>query len=147
MDPKQGIMALPESDQAPAPQLSLDESYDAVRQGLQNASPQASQMVDQAMQQFKPMLEQLDDKDLNRVLQIIQYLKENEAKYPELLQNLIDRGALKPGVFPEEYNPEFLATLMMVLTAEKKDRQQAPQPEMAPPRVWPVGALPTLRGP
>jgi hypothetical protein len=133
MDPQQGIMALPESDQAPAPQLSLDESYDAVRQGLNNASPQASQMVDQTLQQFKPMLEQLDDKDLDRVLQIIQYLKENEAEYPELLQNLIDRGALEAGVFPEEYNPEFLATLMMVLTSERKDREAAPQPEMAPP--------------
>lgn len=134
MDPQQGIMALPESDQAPAPQLSLDESYDAVRQGLQNASPQASQMLDQAMQQFKPMLAQLDDKALDAVLQVVQYLKQNEAQYPQLLAELIAKGALQPGVFPEQYDPEFLATLMMVLTAEKKDRQQTPeQPEMAPP--------------
>jgi len=138
MDPKQGIMALPESDQAPAPQLSLDESYDAVRQGLQNASPQASQMLDQAMQQFKPMLAQLDDKALDSVLQVVQYLKQNPDKYPELLAQLIAKGVLQPGVFPEQYDPEFLSTLMMVLTAEKKDRQQSPeqapaQPEMAPP--------------
>ena len=138
MDPQQGIMALPESDQAPAPQLSLDESYGAVRQGLQNANPQASQMLDQTLAKFKPMLAQLDDQTLNSLLQLMQYMKQNEGQYPELLQKIIEAGIVQPGVFPEQYDPEFLATMMMVLTAERKDRQQsteqAPaQPEMAPP--------------
>jgi len=138
MDPQQGIMALPESDQAPAPQLSLDESYGAVRQGLQNANPQASQILDQTLAKFKPMLAQLDDQTLNSLLQLIQYMKQNEGQYAELLQKIIDAGIVQPGVFPEQYDPEFLATMMMVLTAERKDRQQsaeeAPaQPEMAPP--------------
>ena len=138
MDPQQGIMALPESDQAPAPQLSLDESYGAVRQGLQNANPQASQMLDQTLAKFKPMLAQLDDQTLNSLLQLMQYMKQNEGQYPELLQKIIEAGIVQPGVFPEQYDPEFLATMMMVLTAERKDRQQsteqAPaQPEMQPP--------------
>lgn len=135
MNPQQqGIMALPESDQAPAPQLSLDESYDAVQQGLQKASPQASQMLSQAMQQFKPMLAQLDDKALDLVLQMVQYLKQSEAQYPQLLAQLIAQGVLQPGVFPEQYDPEFLATLLLVLMSEKTDRQRtSKQPEMTPP--------------
>ena len=131
---QQGIMALPESDQAPPPPLSLDESYDAVQQGLQKASPQASQMLNQAMQQFKPMLKQFDDKTLDSLVQVVQYLKQIEAQYPELLKQLIDKGVLKPGVFPDQYDPEFLATLLLVLMSEKTDRQQSSQqPEMAPP--------------
>lgn len=138
MDPQQGIMALPESDQAPAPQLSLDESYGAVRQGLQNANPQAAQILDQTLAKFKPMLAQLDDQTLNSLLQLMQYMKQNEAEYPELLRKIIEAGIVQPGVFPEQYDPEFLATMIMVLTSERKDRQQsadqAPaQPEMAPP--------------
>jgi hypothetical protein len=116
----------------------LDESYGAVRQGLQNANPQASQILDQTLAKFKPMLAQLDDQTLNSLLQLMQYMKQNEGQYPELLQKIIDAGIVQPGVFPEQYDPEFLATMMMVLTAERKDRQQsaeqAPaQPEMQPP--------------
>lgn len=55
----QGIMALPENDQmtspqAEMPQMTLDDSYDVVTQGLENASPEAALANKQALAQIAP---------------------------------------------------------------------------------------------
>jgi len=144
--PNQGIMALPQSDQAPPPPLSLEESYSAVRQGLHNASPSTSQAVDQMMAQMSPILDQVDDATLDKLLQLVQFMKDHPDQYGAILAKLIQSGALKQGVFPEQYSPEFVATLGMVLLDTKMKRQQsaqqqAPTAPMEPPATMARGGI------
>lgn len=126
----EGIMALPEnSGMDQGPRLSLEESSDAVNQGLKNASPQAAQAVQQAVGSISSKLEGLSDKQLDLFIQFIQYLYDNPQEYKSILNQLISGGAIPRGVFPEEHNPELLATLLYAALDAKKQRgggQQAP---------------------
>ena len=137
----QGIMALPAGDApvdtgAPAqPQLGLNDSYDAVQQGLRNASPIASQGVNDELSKIAPMLDQLPDEVLDQLLQIVQYMHDNPSEYAAVIKELVDGGIIEAGDFPEEYDPEFISTLGMIIMHAKQSRQgsaslitQAPVP-------------------
>lgn len=140
----QGIMSLPQGGQATAPQMPLTESYDAVKQGLQNASPQASAAVDQVMQNITPMLDQLSDDQLDAFLQMIQYLYEGgEQEYAKRLQEVISSGVLDKGDLPEEFDPEVLAAIGTVLLHAKQQREAGNQREQAvqPPAQFAKGGI------
>jgi len=121
-----GIMALPENDQMGAPQLSLNESYDAMRQGLKNARPDAAADVDSTMAEILPQLDGMPDDVIDKLLQTVQYLKDNPDQYAEAVAKLISMGVVKEGDFPPEYDPEFLATMGIVLLEAQRSRSQAP---------------------
>ena len=121
-----GIMALPENDEMGAPQLSLNESYDAMRQGLKNARPDASADVDSTMAEILPQLEEMPDEIIDKLLQTVQYLKDNPDQYAEAVAKLISMGVVKEGDFPPEYDPEFLATMGIVLLETQRSRSEAP---------------------
>jgi hypothetical protein len=142
----QGIMALPAGDapaetRAPAqPQLGLDDSYDAVQQGLQNASPEASSVVNAELAKIVPQLDQLPDDILDQLLQVIQFLHDNPDKYAQAVKELVDEGIIDEGDFPEEYDPEFLATFGMVIMQARKSRRGAQgAAPVTPPLMPPVG--------
>jgi hypothetical protein len=103
----------------------LDDSYGAVQQGLQNASPDAHAAVNAELAKLAPQLDQLPDQILDQLLQIIQYMHDNPDKYAECIKELIDAGIIDAGDFPEEYDPEFLATIGMVVMQARKTRQGA----------------------
>ena len=147
----QGIMALP-MEGAPAdtgaqaqPQLGLDDSYDAVQQGLQNASPDAYTAVNDELAKLAPQLDQLPDEVLDQLLQIVQYMHDRPEEYAQLLKDLVDDGIIDEGDFPEEYDPEFLATLGMVIMQARKTRQGAQQGAM-PIQQAPVPPANMARG-
>jgi hypothetical protein len=142
----QGIMALPAGGapaetRAPAqPQLGLDDSYDAVQQGLQNASPDASSVVNAELAKIVPQLDQLPDDILDQLLQVIQFLHDNPDKYAQAVKELVDEGIIDEGDFPEEYDPEFLATFGMVIMQARKSRRGAQgAAPVTPPLMPPVG--------
>ena len=142
----QGIMALPAGDapaetRAPAqPQLGLDDSYDAVQQGLQNASPDASSAVNAELAKIVPQLDQLPDDILDQLLQVIQFLHDNPDKYAQAVKELVDEGIIDEGDFPEEYDPEFLATFGMIIMQARKSRRGAQgAAPVTPPLMPPVG--------
>jgi len=141
--PDQGIMSLPQAEQAPPPQLSLNESYGAVQQGLQNASPDASKAVNQTLDSLAPMMDQLDDQTLDMLLQLIQYLMDHEKEYPQLIAQLAQKGAFPEGTFPAEYDPQFLSTFgMMIMHAQQgRSAVPAPSPEMTPPATMARGGI------
>jgi hypothetical protein len=141
--PDQGIMSLPQAEQAPPPQLSLNESYGAVQQGLQNASPDASKAVNDTLDKLAPMMDQLDDKTLNMLLQLIQYLMDHEKEYPQLIAQLAQKGAFPEGTFPEQYDSQFLSTFgMMIMHAQQaRSAAPAPSPEMTPPATMARGGI------
>ena len=132
----QGIMALPQEAQQAAPQLSIDDSYDAVRGGLSDASPESSAQVQEALNQLLPALDEISDQDLDKLIQIVQYMHDHEEEYASAVSQLVQAGIVDDSVFPPEYDPEFIATLGMVLLEAKRQRMQAapeqtmPQPPM-----------------
>jgi len=136
----QGIMALPAEGAPAQPQLGLDDSYDAIQQGLQNASPDASAAVNAELNKLAPALDQLPDETLDQLLQLIQYMHDNPKEYAQCLKELIDAGIISEGDFPEEYDPEFLATMGMVIMQARKTRQGAQgAAPMAPAPMPPAG--------
>ena len=132
----QGIMSLPMQGQEaaqPMPQMPLEESYDAVSQGLQNAAPQASADIQQLMAGILPQLDQLSDEDLNSLLQMIQYLQDGgEAQYAQRLQEVMASGALDPEDLPPDYDPEVLSAIGTVLLQAIRQRQGSAEMAQAP---------------
>ena len=129
----QGIMALPQEAQQATPQLSIDDSYDAVRGGLSDASPESSAQVQEALNQLLPALDEISDQDLDKLIQIVQYMHDHEEEYASAVSQLVQAGIVDDSVFPPEYDPEFIATLGMVLLEAKRQRMQA-APEQAMPQ-------------
>lgn len=141
----QGIMALPAEGSMPQPQLGLDDSYDAVQQGLQNASPDAHSAVNAELAKLTPQLDQLPDEVLDQLLQIIQYMHDNPEEYAKVVQELVSAGIISQGDFPDEYDPEFLATLGMVVMQAKKSRQGSSEAS-AQPTAMPMPPANMARG-
>jgi hypothetical protein len=135
----QGIMALPENDQmtspqAAMPQMTLDDSYDAITKGLENASPEASLATKQALAQITPHLEALPPDQLEALMRIFQYLYDHPEEYKEKIADLVANGKFEQGDFPEEYDPEFLSVLILAaMDVRRRGQSQAPEQAMAPP--------------
>ena len=121
----EGIMALPNEPQAPEmPQLTLTDSYDVARTSLQNAQPEAAAQLQQIMAQLMPMLDQLSDTQLDQLLQLVQYLQDNEEQYPEIRKKLIAEGMGEEDL-PPEYDPEYFAAIGTVVLEAIRVRSAA----------------------
>lgn len=147
---QQGIMALPQdaAGQQPSappaqPQMGLDESYDAIQQGLTNASPQASQQLNQMLAEITPQLDQLEDDQLNMLLQLVQYLNDHPEEYSQRIKELVDQDIIDEGDFPPDFDPEFLSALGTILLHALRSRQGGAQaaPEMTPPATMARGGI------
>jgi hypothetical protein len=130
-DTQAGIMALPENQDAQVPTLSLDDSYDAVKQALSAARPDAAIESDAAMSEMSGIADELSNEELGAMIDIIQYLYDNKDQYKQLVSELITDGIIEQGDLPEEYDPEFLSTFGTILLEERKSRgtDRPPFPE------------------
>lgn len=138
---EQGIMALPEGQQAAMPQLSYMDSYDAVRQGFKQARPDVDLEVQEAMDQMKVGLDQLPDEQLDALVDIVTFLYENPDQYAKEIAQAVQDGDLEAGVFPEEYDEEFLSTLLAVLIDEQRSRDMGSGMMMPPPQQFARGGI------
>lgn len=128
----QGIMSLPQAGaETPAPQMSMDEAYDAVQGGLQDVSPEVAGDVQGAISQITPMLDQLSDEELDSFLELLQYLIEHPEEYSKIVSDLVAQGEMEEGMLPEEYDPELLSALAMVFFTARRQRQAGNEREMA----------------
>lgn len=128
----QGIMSLPQAGaETPAPQMSMDEAYDAVQGGLQDVSPEVAGDVQGAISQITPMLDQLSDEELDSFLELLQYLIEHPEEYSKIVSDLVAQGQMEEGMLPEEYDPELLSALAMVFFTARRQRQAGNEREMA----------------
>jgi len=126
MTPPQGIMALPENDEATAPSpLSVDETYDAVKTGLVQARPDAAADMDAMMAEILPQLGELTIEQLDALITGIKFLNDNPEDYAENIKQMIAEDIIDEGDFPAEFDPEFLATLLTVLIEAKRSKQSA----------------------
>ena len=102
---------------------SLDESYGAMQQKMGQDDPQTSQAVNKALDNIAPMLSKLDNKTLDLLLQLTQYLKAHKSKYKELMAKLEQKGSIPDGVFPDEYDPKFLSVFALTVAHAQKSRE------------------------
>jgi hypothetical protein len=140
--PNQGIMALPESQGAQAPSLSLSDSYDAMQQGLMQARPDAYMEMQEALAEIRPELEELTDEQLALLIQALQDLYNDPQNYAAKVQELVKNRFLESAEeLPPEYDEEFIATLLMVLVDIQRTRQG-----MTAPMPQPDGGMPQMEG-
>jgi hypothetical protein len=140
--PQEGIMALPETDEATTPQISLQDSYGAAKQGLGEVDPQYSAMYDDEMAKAMPALLALSDEDLDLLLEMVQYLQENPEEYAQRIQELEQAGVMEKGDFPAEYDENFLAVFgAAVLEAQKNNEPATTQQPMQPPMAMARGGI------
>jgi hypothetical protein len=123
--------------------MGLEESYDAIQQGLTNASPQASQQLNQMLAEITPQLDQLEDEQLNMLLQLVQYLNDHPEEYSQRVKELVDQDIIDEGDFPPDFDPEFLSALGTILLHALRSRQGVAQaaPEMTPPATMARGGI------
>ena len=144
--PNQGIMALPQKGQESMPQqapLGILDAHDAVRQGLQETSPVASQNLQEAMAPIVQHLDQLDDKQLDALIFLVTVMHDRPEMYKEVVQKLVESGLVDAGTFPEEYDAEFVATLGSALMEAKRTRtpEQGAAAPMEPPMKMARGGI------
>lgn len=128
---QQGIMSLPQGGQEAAPQLSIEDSYDAISGALGDANPEAGGQLQQLMAQLTPMLDQLPDEQLDAMIQVFQYLHDHPEEYAAKVQEAVQQGIFEPGMLPEQYDPELIAALGMVFLEARRQRQAGNQREQA----------------
>lgn len=130
-DNQAGIMALPENQDVQGPTLGLDDTYDAVKQALGAARPDASVEMDSAMADLKGVADELTEEQLDSMMQLVQYLYDNKDQYKQLVAELVTGGIVEEGDLPPEYDPEFLSTFGAILLEERKSRgaDRPPFPE------------------
>ncbi len=119
-------MALPENDEATAaPEISVDETYDAVKTGLTQARPDAAADMDAMMAEIIPQLGELNVEQLDALIMAIKFLNDNPEDYAKNIAEMISEDIIDEGDFPAEFDPEFLATILTVLIEAKRSKQGA----------------------
>ena len=128
-DNQAGIMTLPENQDMQ--KLSIFDSYDATKEALVAARPDAAQDISAEMQSLQGIADELTDDQLDTLIEAVQYLYENKEDYAKNIAELTAGGA--GDLFPPEYDPEFLSTFNSILLEERKSRSanQAPPMEFA----------------
>ena len=116
----QGIMALPQ-EQA-APQMSYEDSYDAMRQALQQARPDADMEMQEMLDEVRETLAELNDQQLQQLIEAVQQLYDDPENYTQNIAQAVQDGDLDEGDFPAEYDENFLATVLVLLRDEQRTR-------------------------
>ena len=132
----EGIMALPQGMDMPAeeaqnqaPSVTSADSYDAAQTALGMTDPGAAAAAKDAIRQSIGDL-QLTPEQLDLLIQIFEYVSQNPGEYKNLVQQMIEAGAVDPGEFPEEYDPEFIGLVLMVLNEMRQMQGQGAQEPM-----------------
>jgi len=117
----EGIMALPqgmgmegEQAQQQQPTVTSADSYDAAMTALGMARPGEDAALKEAIRQNIGDL-QLTPAQLDVLIQVFTYVSQNPGDYKNLLQKMIEGGALDEGDMPAEYDPEFIGAMLAVL--------------------------------
>ena len=128
----QGIMALPAEGGGAMPQLSYMDSYDAARQGLQQARPDADLELQEALDEIRANLTELTEEQLGQMIAVVQQLIEDPENYAQNIAQLIQQGVMEQDDLPAEYDEEFLGAMLTVLLEEQRGRQSTatmPEPQ------------------
>ncbi len=125
-----GIMDLPQGQpqQPQMPLVSSADAYDAATTALGMVDPAQLQQYKAAIQQSIAQL-QLTPEQIDQMIQVFEYLTQNKERYPEALQQLIQQGVLEAGDLPDQFDPQLMGVIIMVLH-ELKAKGGAQQPQV-----------------
>lgn len=138
---QQGIMALPEGQQAAMPKLSYADSYDAMRQALQQVNPDVDSELQQTLDSLRSTLTGVSDDELQQLIDAIQALIDDPEGYTKNIEQAVREGDLEKDVFPAEYDEEFLGAVLSLLLDEQRTRQAGPGMMMPPPQQFARGGI------
>ena len=139
----EGIMSLPamggmQGDQAPQPQaptVTSADSYDAALTALGTQDPQAVPAVRAAVQEAIADMD-LTPEQIDLLIQVFEYVSSNPTEYKNMVSQLLQQDIIDPGDLPEEYDPQFIGMVLMVLNELRSQRAQgAMEPMMQGPMV------------
>jgi hypothetical protein len=141
-----GIMALPENQAMAAPPISMQDSYGAMREALQEARPDADMELQEALAEIKAEIKDVSDEDLGELISAIQSLYDSPETYAQEVAQLVAEGDLDADDLPAEYDEEFLSAMLMVLIDEQRSRETAGMPAgmaqmMPPPQQFARGGI------
>jgi hypothetical protein len=117
----EGIMAMPQGmgmqgEGAPQERQTVTsaDSYDAAQTALGMVDPGGQATLKEAIRQNIGDV-QLTPQQISILIQVFEYVSQNPGDYKNLLQKMIETGALEKGDMPEEYDPEFIGAMLAVL--------------------------------
>lgn len=93
----------------------------AVADTFQRLSPEQRKDFQEALDELR----QMSKEELQSFLRLITYVEQNPSEYPKLVDQLVQSGAFDPEDAPEEYDPNLMAILkVMVQQAMSSGRPQ-----------------------
>ena len=115
----EGIMALPQGaamqeEQGQMPMVTSAESYDAAQTAMGMVNPDDLAVLKESLRQNMADL-QLTPSQLETLIEIFEYVSQNPGEYSSIRQDLINRDFIDPEDLPEDYDPEFLGAMLVVL--------------------------------
>ena len=112
--PMQGAMA--PQQQSVSSQDALDASKQALAQSMPGGLEEYERVIDELVAQMD-----LSPQEVQELLQVVDLLLNNEARYPELRAQLIQSGQADEEDLPPEFDRGYLTTILNVLL-EKQSR-------------------------
>lgn len=149
----EGIMAMPqgmstqeEMPRAEQVKVSSADAYDAAQTALQRARPEEYEMLKASLRENVADLE-ISPRDMATLIDMLEYMSQHPAEYTQLRQNLIDNDILDPEDLPEEYDVEFIGSILSVLNElQLIQAQGAMAPLMDMPAVEGADAMQGING-
>jgi hypothetical protein len=124
----EGIMALPQGaamqeDQGQMPMVTSADAYDAAQTAMGMVNPQELAVLKESLRQNMAELE-LTPSQLETLIEIFEYVSQNPGQYKTIRQDLINRDFVDADDLPEDYDPEFLGAILVVLNELKMTAAQ-----------------------
>jgi hypothetical protein len=137
----EGIMALPQSaamqdggEAQPRQMVTSFDSYDAAQTALGRVNPGDLATLKESLRQNMAEL-QLSPSQLTTLIEVFEYVSQNPREYKTIRADLIRNDFVDAEDLPEEYDPEFLGAILVVLNELQgisAQGAQAPMVDMPP---------------
>jgi hypothetical protein len=148
----EGIMALPQGASMsgePAQEqqtVTSAQSYDAAQTALGMTSPDDLAMLKESLRQNMAEVD-MTPGELTAFIDVLEYMSQRPAEYKEIRQKLIEDDLVDPEDMPEEYDVEFIGTMLAVLNEVQMSQAQGAQaPMMDMPPVEGADAMQGMGG-
>jgi hypothetical protein len=117
----EGIATLPmQGAMAPKQSVSSQDALDASKQALAQSMPGGLEEYERTIDELVAQID-LSPQEVQELLQVVDMLLNNEARYPELRAQLIQSGQADEEDLPPEFDRGYLTTILNVLL-EKQAR-------------------------
>ena len=148
----EGIMALPQGAAMPGeqaqeqPSVTSAQSYDAAQTALGMTNPDDLGMLKESLRQNMAEVD-MTPGELAAFIDVLEYMSQRPAEYGQIRQKLIEDDLVDPEDIPEEYDVEFIGTLLAVLNEVQMSQAQGAQaPMMDMPPVEGADAMQGMGG-